>query len=67
MTQAIGRELLSNIYFKMLKEKILSSNASFEDFKAGLLAAAELVLQSDSRREAFLETLHKAFERIELQ
>ena len=66
MSEGIGRELLSKIYFKMLKEKILSSNASFEDFKEGLLAAAELVLQNSGKRHSHMNTLAKAFERIEL-
>jgi Zn-dependent metalloprotease len=65
-SEGLGRELLSKIYFKMLKEKILSSNASFTDFKAGLIAAAELVLENHDSRQDFMQTLSSAFEWIEL-
>jgi Zn-dependent metalloprotease len=62
----VTREKMGDIYMKLLKEKWLDKNSSFDKFKLRFLECAREYFRGDSKQTEYLETIERAFKVIEL-
>jgi Zn-dependent metalloprotease len=64
--KGLGRHRLGEIYMKLLKEKWLDKNSSFDAFKKRFTACATEFLRHDPDKAAFLTVIESSFAKIEL-
>jgi bacillolysin len=65
-SEGLGHDLMADIYMRVLKNRMLSSRASFTEFRDRFLAAADLHLQGHAKRDVYLATINQAFRKIDL-
>jgi Zn-dependent metalloprotease len=63
-SKGLGRELMADIYVRLMKDKYLARSATFAQFKEKLLACATLHLEKNAKKDVYLTTLEKAFKAI---
>jgi Zn-dependent metalloprotease len=65
-SKGLGRDLLADIYIRMMKDQYNSNRCTFKEFKENLMKCAKLHLKNDANGDEYLTTLEKAFAKIGL-
>ncbi|MFC1745048.1 M4 family metallopeptidase [Candidatus Riflebacteria bacterium] len=66
-SMGLGREIVSKIYMRLLKDKYLSYSATWNEFKDKFLAASAIELKDLENEMEYMKTVKKAFQYIGLQ
>lgn len=65
-SEGLGRQLVADIYVKAMTADLYGQKATFVEFRNALMAAAQLQLEGNPKKDVFIATLTAAFAKIGL-